>query len=174
MKKLIIIAAMFVSQFSIGQTKSKVLTTATKWFKESYVQENFKDPYSYKELKCSIDSMSNKEYYTNDSTIEGENMRDAEDRMNEWKNLYEKAEKKSSFYLEYIEDYKKKYDLAKASFDVAKSILELMDAKALKKTHHYIIRIDCHANNSYGNQIFARYSLISYNGKQFSNVMNLN
>lgn len=173
MKKIILFVVLIViATITMAQTKTKVLLTGTKWFKESYVQENFKDPYSYKELKSSIDSMSNKEYYINDTTIEGQNMRNAEHYINEWKKMYEKY--KSASLLKEIEEYKQKYDLAKSSFDVAKSFLEVMDTKALKQTHHYIIRIDCHANNSYGNQVFGKYSLITYNGKEFSNVMKLN
>lgn len=83
MKKSILLGLLFLPFLTFGQTKKatgvvktktttittpeeKVKKNAEKWFKEIYVEKNFKDPYSYKLLKLTSEKFS-KEQDLNDS-----------------------------------------------------------------------------------------------------------
>ncbi len=102
MKNSILLSLLLLPFFTYAQTKKpavkvttktatiinpeeKVKINAEKWFKEFYVEKNFKDPYSYKLLKLTSEK-TNKEQDLTDSisylTAEIEKCRVAEDERN--------------------------------------------------------------------------------------------
>ena len=159
MKKIIVTSVLvLVSYFSMAQ--ENILKDAEKWFKEVYVQQNFKDPYSYKLLKISLDSMTNYEYLknkTNNFMIPHYRKYSAEykQKLDAEKNKRKPYEVLVKMYEDSYNDYNKKLNKSLSDSTEFANVTE-NDKKII---HHYIVRIECHANNSYGGQVFGRYSI---------------
>ncbi len=122
----------------------KIEVSAKKWFKDHYVRGFFKDPYSYKFLKCHAISVNQGEELEKkmsklEGTIRGGNYT-KEKRPNSYngslKRLHEEA------IAEY-EPLKQKYD-------------SLSDAEK-NSVLYYLVYIDCYAKNSYGNEVLGKY-----------------
>ena len=108
MKKVFLLMMLIVISavsFSQARTKSEILKSqASKWFKDNYVDPNFKDPYSYKLLNIKIDSCPNIRYYTNTVNSDSSNLSKL---MNEKIPLISSM---GEFYKKSSADYLKKSD----------------------------------------------------------------
>jgi hypothetical protein len=158
----------------------KIKTEGLKWFKSVYVEAHFKDPYSYKLLKCDVYPQTNKEavekiisdakrefiYSDSSSTLSD---------YNEKKREYYKTLSDFKFYPKLVTQ--KDVDRAKQKLDIeigkhieseakiknAQELLNKLDPIMAKKIAHYVLYIDCYSNNSYGNKVLGRFGL--YYGK---------
>ena len=173
MKKVLVLTMVLVSFVSYGQSDGEILSKSSKWFKDVYVQSSFKDPYSYKELKITLDTMSNYSWYT----------RKTDDYMlNSYKKSYdeytakvevEKNKRRPSYpgaleqYEKWAAERKVKYDNEVLKVNDAKEKIATMSETERKLIHHYIIHIDSHGANSYGGIVFGRYVFTYTKGKEF-------
>jgi hypothetical protein len=173
-KTMMVLLFASVTTMSFGQ-QNEILSDASKWFKDVYVRENFKDPYSYKELKITLDSMSQGEYLMRTTSTQEISM--YRKYATEYKEKYDNEFKKISPIQSFLKLYKDNFD------DYSKKV-EIMTADSIKfmsmndfeknKIKHYIIRIECHANNSYGGQVFGKYSMLYTKEKGFYSVYKTN
>jgi hypothetical protein len=168
-------------------TISLVTKMAEKWFKESYVELSFKDPYSYKPAKTSVTTVSKvDELYESLATLNRiikDLAYDADTSKGmgpyyrkQIVNYNEKLKEKNSqtmqdFYNKMLASAEQ--DLAKEEIKKAEAAKQLDETLELKKRlenlianmteehkamiGYYKIYHDCHANNSYGNPVLGRY-----------------
>lgn len=156
-----------VTIVSFGQS-NQILSDGSKWFKEKYVDANFKDPYSYKELKIELDSLSNYDFYKKNS--DSSFIALYEKYSMEYKEKYEKESSKRKPNETLVNIYKKSYDEYSAKLKNAMDAsekLKLLSEDEKKQIYHYIVKIDSHANNSYGNPVLGRYRFTYKKGSGF-------
>ena len=144
--------------------------SAAKWFKNVYVEEYFKDPYSYKLLKITSKSETyldkvridvfEPNYKLLNLQFEFKNEIDTQYIHTNYE-IYTKilsTTKENNIDYENLKDkvelYKKLYELS--------VIIKKMDTKTKNTITRYLISIDCYSNNSYGNKILGRYSFYYY------------
>ena len=58
MKKILMVAITLIASVSVFAQVQFTSESAEKWFKENYVSQNFKDPYSFKLAKITIDTIT--------------------------------------------------------------------------------------------------------------------
>lgn len=157
--------------FSIAQ-KNDVEKKSLKWFRNVYVEENFKDPYSFKLLKISSVSKTVEGFYKSVLIKPGLNF------VSEIDNFYDDdliiakldtAEINQKISLNAslrdnpnaTETLREKYNNnLKALVNCKKFMIELINMKSdIKKIiGANLISIDFYANNSYGMKILNKYS----------------
>jgi hypothetical protein len=187
MKKLLmLLTATLICFTSQAQVKKKapgkltemqqVKKQALYWFKNFYVDINFKDPYSYKLLKCDIYPVSAEEALI--ETCEDISREVSRADTAEYFSGYKQKKRLYFTVSNNIKAYPSIYrqsevDRAKKDWDdeiliyqkllklkiEADSLLKVMDPIVRKKVSYYSLYIDCYSNNSYGNAVLGRYSL---------------
>lgn len=143
MKKLLLGALLLLSTLSFGQPKKldtlSVTSKTLNWFKNSYVQEHFKDPYSYQLMGHRTQVISMKEWLQKDL-----------DFCDEFIEKYNNSDTHSKFDKEMF---------IKFSDDRVKIDERVKNIKEdYIKT--YYIYVDAHGSNSYGNVILTRYRVM--------------
>jgi hypothetical protein len=166
-------------------TLELVKQRAQKWFKDVYVENNFKDPYSYELLKLTVEPKTFYQELQNDTsfanwdiryekyllkdTLKGQFQKLKDDvvmyeekafkkdgKVNEkYKSLYESSLKQLN-----EERFKRTDSLRKVEIkrDVLVERLNTLTDEQKKMVLYYIIYLDCHANNSYGGKILGKYT----------------
>jgi len=168
MKRLVIIILIFIP-LSIFSQKNLVEQNALKWFKSTYVDQNFNDPYSFKFIKITSVSNSVNDYYFNEKIKPllikmGRNEEDAS--VND-----------INFILSYIKVYKdaiantnnkndkdeylKKIDIA-VECKYYMNEVNIASKSDLLKNARYAIFIDCYSNNALGIKNFGRFAFFYY------------
>ncbi len=148
--------------------------SAGKWFKENYVESNFKDPYSYKLLKVTIDTITVEEQMkTRISLKESDLANIAQKRKdNQWsietgQKYIKKGMDKDGTWVKAVEratNSNKELDELPETIEKFKTTLSQMSEVEKNKAFTYWIYIECHANNSYGNPVLGRYGFRYDNG----------
>ena len=135
MKKLLLLLV-FISGFAFGQISQDSLQSIAKnYFEKEYVQQNYKDPYSY-ELK----------------NINFSNTRTKMDILKS--NI---AVSKAMAEPPTPKKYRKKYELEmNQNIDLLNSLSE----GEKNKIAEYIFNLDAYGANSYGNKVLGRYRII--------------
>ena len=193
-KQLLTIIAIVLSLASFAQIKKKpqskpseiqqVKKDALSWFKNVYVESYFKDPYSYKLLKCDIYPTTLKE------VIEGY-IRDLDSEIyladtSKFYSDYGKIAEKNQLLLKYnkrypvsdtttsefkkrieemklvkikLQDELAKYNEILERSNNLKNRLKSLTVSESNKIWQYSVYIDCYSNNSYGNPVLGKYSL---------------
>ena len=144
--------------------------SAAKWFKNVYVEENFKDPYSYKLLKIKskpetildkvVIDVFEPNYKLLNLQFEFKNEIDTgyiHSNYDIYTKVLSTTKQNSSDY----EMIKGKVELYKALYELSVSVKK-MDTKNKNTITRHLISIDCYSNNSYGNKILGRYSFYYY------------
>lgn len=161
----------------------------SKWFKDVYVESNFKDPYSYKLMKCVLYPLTLSEWADESKRelmyrLVG---KDTSDRFGEYQNSKKKVEQKRIRYEEVINssdtteikyrkaDYNfemylankilKEYTDIKNIENEIETLLKESDDKALNAISYYKVYIDAYGKNSIGNSVLGKYYyMIDKNG----------
>lgn len=201
-KTLILLLAISISTFCGAQVKKKgaskpseiqiIKKDAINWFKQIYVESNFKDPYSYKLLKSEIYPVNNREFleseirqfdniiYSSDTT---KSYFSYQTKLKSYKNAINDHHRKfkdqdtSSYRYKYslknldrerleVEEAKNRYTGAINNKKEAEELLMKSSESLLSSVSRYRIYLDCYSNNSYGNPVLGRYVFIfDKNGK---------
>ncbi len=148
--------------------------SAGKWFKESYVESNFKDPYSFKLLKVTIDTITVAEQtQTRISLKESDLANIAQKRKdNQWsietgqKYIKKNLDPNGTWVkaIERANNSNKELDELPETIQKLKTTLSQMSDEEKNKAFTYWIYVECHANNSYGNPVLGRYGFRYDNG----------
>ncbi len=173
---------------------------AKNWFKVYYVPLNFKDPYSYKILKCFAIPISNKEALKETYETLTYNLKDLDTAGfgNEYKNAlsnyrwslkkhniefkgtdttdkrYQISIQSLKYENEKIETMLKKFTDTKSSLDTIRKILSTLSPEEEKKIAYYKIYLDCYSNNSYGNKVLGRFMFLFNNNGVVQSPIQLN
>jgi hypothetical protein len=157
---------------------------AQKWFRDMYVATTFKDPYSYKLLKCTIVPISylleyqdnleqaKESYKRNDTSGTSSVYKGHVERYNLNKADYEKARlehgddayvtKEAKGYMDkyYLLAWEDSTNFSKAVRDKAMWTIALGKLSSQKRNRamYYYVDIDCYGSNSYGAKILGRYT----------------
>lgn len=192
MKILTLIFLLSASLNAIAQKKtisnraSEMATTKTKalvFFKNTYVEQNFKDPYSYKLLKAEIRPILSMEWYKDslslavinhdivDTLTITNNYRSLKGKhsaiLEKMKNIkangaavgaYEDSEQEEIALSEDLERAVQNYKISLNRIVRLNAKINTMSAKEKTELKCYEVNIDCYANNSYGNPILGKYS----------------
>lgn len=144
--------------------------SAAKWFKNIYVEENFKDPYSYKLLKITSKSETyldkvridifEPNYKLLNLQFEFKNEIDTQYIHTNY-DIYTKILSNTMDNNADFENLKDKVELYKKLYELSVFIMK-MDTKTKNTITRYLISIDCYSNNSYGNKVLGRYSFYYY------------
>lgn len=166
-----------ISKPKVDETEV-IKTKVLKLFKEQYVEQTFKDPYSYKPLKTTVYPV----------TLEMKLLEDTLVIYDEIKLLILKADTTKgsvSLYKGFIEDCQKReykdlcdqyrtkladarkdayeaqqlIDFKKNQIDEIIRHVNSMTIQQKNSIGYYLILHDCYGNNSYGNPILGRYSM---------------
>lgn len=158
MKKiyLLLLLLLLLTTFVSAQVLDTIPVTekSLKWFKENYVKEKFKDPYSYQLMGHSTSVITKKQWLKRDIdfiTTELENYdsyvkKDFNENVLKWIS-------KNKYNIDYVkENYKQLIE--------KKSKLET-EYNRIEKDYIfcYEIKIDARGSNSYGNLVLGRYLL---------------
>ncbi len=148
MKKLFFF--LLFSSFAFGQLSKDSLQSIVKnYFEKQYVQQNFKDPYSYEFVNITSIARTKKEVLNSEISIA--------------KSMSEPPTPKK-FRKEYENEMKIKLD-----------ILNSLSEDEKNKIDEYICNFDAYGANSYGNKVLGRYVIvISSDGKNIRNVFKRN
>lgn len=139
MRKLLLGALLLLSTLSFSQVKTDTipLTNKTiKWFKDVYVKENFKDPYSYQMMSHSTSFITMKEWIQNDL-----------DYINKFIETYNKTKRHSDFD-------EKTYDRLSKNKIKYEEDLKNINTDYIKC---YVITIEARGTNSYGGVVLSKY-----------------
>lgn len=177
---------------------AQVVEKAKIYFKEVYVENNFKDPYSYELLKVIAQPYTAKDkaklelsaaeeldlggdpvgayreltldYKTKLDKLKGKDGKVSKRNQAE----YDRVEK---YYLQALADYEVavKSETGKASkLDSLRAIIESRDANTIR-INEYRIEIHCYAANSLGNKVLGKYAFfIDVFGKPVSEPTKIN
>lgn len=180
---LVILAVAMLPALAMAQKKKPVKLTELQkvkkegldYFKNVYVESNFKDPYSYKLLKCDVYPITFKEH------IE-ELLKSVDDKIksSDTTRPFSEYQTKKAEYLRNVSRVKNYPDIYKQSdIDRAKKdwdnciseyndaidtkkkgeqMLTALSASEANKIHHYSFYIDCYSNNSYGNPVLGKFA----------------
>lgn len=182
----------------------QIINKAKQYFKDFYVELNFKDPYSYELLKISAEPVSLRkkiEYKISvhsdplvriDTTYKYSDFNQAKSHIIE---LEQKLKKAEDLKLKNPDKFEKKLGWAVKRLDERKSELKgyrdnielnnkelltyqnMLNDKSLDftKTAQWLIHLDCYGANSYGNKILGRYVFrMSLDGKVEGSVTKTN
>ncbi|WP_069658613.1 hypothetical protein [Arcticibacter eurypsychrophilus] len=159
----------------IQQTK----INAQRWFKDVYIESYFKDPYSYKLLKCTIYPETYKESlksiltYAQLDSIKSDTSSSFSKyklRLSEYNYKMKSASrftKRDSSSARY--DQKEVATLLANHTDAMEKIsdirskLSTLTVSSANRIVSYMVLLDCYSNNSYGNRILGKFSF--YYGK---------
>jgi len=169
MKSILIILLCPIISFS---QKNATEQNALKWFKGVYVENNFKDPYSFKLLKISsipqttYETMRGADVYPllEDIGIE-KNDENAIDTalMNITIQTYTDLIKGMWEGSEDRVKYLKRIEKAKLCKSKMVYLIKINSDKVLRnKLCRYAVYIDCYSNNSYGNKILGKFAFFYY------------
>lgn len=160
---------------------AQVVEKAKAYFKDVFVEKEFKDPYSYELLKViaqpytakekakleydainmlTADNTSVDEYrdLTEDYKVQLDKLKGKDGKVPKKKAVeYAQVEK---MYLQALADYEveqKNSDGVKLGLDSLRSIIESKDAETIR-INEYRIEIHCYAANSLGNKVLGKYA----------------
>lgn len=173
--KRFLLALLFFPLISYSQ-KNDIEQNALKWFKGVYVENTFKDPYSFKLLKINSIPQSIEKYYKNFKikplltkvseiddyyadilTTESLDTNDVNTKI-EFNSKMQNNPSTSDVT-------KEKYSVKVNSLYECKSYMtELLKIKVEKRKNigAYIIYVDCYSNNSYGNKVLGKFAFVYY------------
>lgn len=197
MKRLLTIITLLSTLSLTAQTKqkSKVVTKpnynkelvkikALNWFKKYYVEDNFKDPYSYKPLSTRVYVTTYGELLEKDTTNIGNDiviLRYKADSTNyDMLKYYKERYISDSTMLSYRNNISNEYLIKQDLENISKERKEYLDNKSLldsnivlynkicdrlvklstserNKIAYYDIYHDCYGNNSYGMKVLGKY-----------------
>ena len=171
MKKYIFLFILIIPIISFSQ-KNIVEQNALKWFKSVYVENNFKDPYSFKLLNISsipqttYETMRGDDIYPflEDLGIE-KNDENAIDTalMNITIQTYTDLIKGMWEGSEDRVKYLKRIEKAKICKSKMVYLININSDKVNRnKLCRYAIYLDCYSNNSYGNKILGKFAFFYY------------
>lgn len=152
MKKLLLLGALLLlSTLSFSQTNIDTLSISTKtleWFKNVYVKENFKDPYSYQLMNYKTKIVTNREWVQTDL----------------------------DFCIKYINEYntkKRHTDFEKEKFERLTNNKIKYENELLQPNVDEIrcikIYIDARGSNSYGGLVLNKYEIRLFKKDNFEN-----
>ena len=152
--------------------KNIIEQNALKWFKSVYVEENFKDPYSFKLLKISsipqntFETIKTDDIYPlfvelgfekNDINVIDTSLINTSIQI--YKDLIKGKWEGSEDRIKYLKRIEKLL-LCKSNM---MTLININSNKVLKnKICRYGIYIDCYSNNSYGNKILGKFAFFYY------------
>ena len=178
MKKILVVAITLIASVSAFAQKTPTLESASEWFKKEYVDATFKDPYSYKLLKVSIDSIN-----VGQKLLESIEMEEYQIKSSDQISLTS-----AQLSLKSAEKYVKKEDdqngiwhqsivrnnkIIEEIKNRPSKILEMkkkyeeMPSDQKNKVFYYKFYLDCHANNSYGGTVLGKY-VFTYSNDKFN------
>lgn len=144
MKKMLFFFVL-ITGFVSAQTQQEIEEVAKKYFKEVYVKDNFKDPYSYEFQNIVSKGISRKE-------------------------LIESEIKTLKSYNEFVP--RKERKLNEVKIIEKTELLHRLSEVEKNEIASYYINIDGYGANSYGNKVLGRYVFsISTDGKTISKVL---
>jgi len=172
MKKYYLILILLTYPIISFSQKNATEQNALKWFKSVYVEDNFKDPYSFKLLKISsipqttYETMRGADVYPllEDIGIE-KNDENAIDTtlMNITIQTYTDLIKGMWEGSEDRVKYLKRIEKAKLCKSKMVYLIKINSNKVLRnKLCRYAVYIDCYSNNSYGNKILGKFAFFYY------------
>jgi hypothetical protein len=152
--------------------KNIIEQNALKWFKSIYVEENFKDPYSFKLLKISSIPQNTYETIKTDdiyplfvelgfekNDINAIDTSLINTSIQVYKDLIKGKWEGSEDRIKYLKRIEKLL-LCKSNM---MTLININSNKVLKnKICRYGIYIDCYSNNSYGNKILGKFAFFYY------------
>ena len=169
MKKILFLILLIIPIISFSQ-KNLIEQNALKWFKSIYVQNYFKDPYSFKFVKIKSIPLTNMEYYKTEKIIPY------------LKKMGRKEEDATIYYTAFVDEAIKMYK----EFSKTKSLTnnerdsyydKMVEAENLRFNMglvihmnnevrndicRYAIYIDCYSNNSFGNKVLGKFAFYYY------------
>ena len=172
MKKYYLILILLTYPIISFSQKNATEQNALKWFKSVYVEDNFKDPYSFKLLKISsipqttYETMRGADVYplledlgiekndenAIDSTLMNITIQTYTDLI---KGMWEGSEDRVK--------YLKRIEKAKLCKSKMVYLIKINSNKVLRnKLCRYAVYIDCYSNNSYGNKILGKFAFFYY------------
>ena len=161
------VAITLIASVSVFAQNTLTNESAAKWFKEVYVESNFKDPYSYKLLKLTIDTNTVEEQTLTLIKIKEDDLANIAQKRkdNQWsietgKKYIKKGMDGNGTWAEGVERATKsnlELDILPETIQKLKSDLTNMSESDKKKPYSFFIYIDSHANNSYGNPVLGKY-----------------
>jgi hypothetical protein len=169
MKKLFISFLIIYPLITFSQ-KNEVEQNALKWFKSVYVENNFKDPYSFKLMKISSIPQNVFDYYKSDKILpflikigrskEYASVYDTT-YLNTFINITKESVKSKGFSIEEKDKYYDDIDKAVECRNTM-NLLANMSKENKNNLSRYAVYIDCYSNNSYGNKVLGRYAFFYY------------
>lgn len=177
MKQILVAAIALITSLTAKSQNTPSLESASDWFKKVYVETSFKDPYSYKLLKITIDSINVGQKLLEDINFEEYKIKgDAFDLS-----LNERTLKTAEKYAKKEDDpngtWHQSFERIKKNIEEIKNrpskILEMkkkyenLSSEEKNKVFYYKFYLDCHANNSYGNPVLGKY-VFTYSNKKFN------
>lgn len=188
-KYILLSICILIASASFGQQKkatdpmAALKTKTEKWFKEIYVEQSFKDPYSYKLMKCIIAPVSLKDR-TEESKRELMYLLSSADTTKSYgeyaerkkmtkysKDQYDKILIESEGDEKRINLYKKLYEaniyfqkelqskyqkLVEMDLSLDSTLMHT-DKAILEKIYDYTVYIDAYGKNSLGNLVLGKY-----------------
>lgn len=120
-----------------------VKSRAKKWFSETYVPNFFKNPSSYRFVKCIVEPQTYEQVLKN----------------NIWYANYqiEQNERYAKSYALSPNPYREKYNNAKEAKEKAEAQLNSLSDKEKKEVLEYKIYYECYGTNSFGAKILQRF-----------------
>ena len=175
MKKILVVAIALIASVSSFAQNTPTTVEASEWFKKVYVETSFKDPYSYKLLKITIDSINVGQKLIEDINLEEYKLKsDAfelsfNERQLKTSEKYAKKERDpNGTWNKSVERYKKNIEEINnrpTKISEMKKKHENLPIEEKNKVIYYKFYLDCHANNSYGNPVLGKYVFTHSKGK---------
>jgi hypothetical protein len=175
MKKILVVAIALIASVSSFAQTTLTPESAAKWFKDNYVDQNFKDPYSYKLANLSIDTLtvekqiiSRIKMAEDDLANIAQKRKDAQWSIETGNKYVKKGQDPNGTWAEAIQRGMKKIEELNAlpqTIEKMKSDLATMSESDKKKPYSFFIYIDSHANNSYGGTVLGKYVFCYKNGE---------
>lgn len=162
------VAIVLIASLSSFAQKTPTVSAASEWFKKEYVEKSFKDPYSYKLLNITIDSLSVGQKLLEDIKFEEyrvtnsdpTNLTSSQTLLKTAEKYAKKEEDPNGTWHKSVESHKKTIqqinDRPTKIIEMRKSY-DNMPSEDKNKVFYYKFSLDCHANNSYGNPVLGRY-----------------
>ena len=170
--KRILVIILFIYPIQSFSQKNAAEQNALKWFKGVYVENNFKDPYSFKLLKISSIPQTTYETMRGDDVYPllvdlgiDKNDENAIDTalMNITIQTYTDLIKNISEENEDRIKYLKRIEKAKICKSKMVYLININSDKVNRnKLCRYAIYLDCYSNNSYGNKILGKFAFFYY------------
>jgi hypothetical protein len=180
------------AQKKVSQKQSeieKIKLKAKAWFKDYYVNLNFKDPYSYKLQKINVYPVTLKDacdeilqgLHTDSLVSDTTNNVDFKEKKSQYNRMLKylptdtsTQRYKDDLYTlqrlkEQIEPIRVKFNSIMADINGIRQSLKVASKSDLNKTHYHQIFLDCYSKNSFGNMVLGRFSFKYQSDGTFTN-----